>query len=233
MKEDKKMNTENFTGRAEAYSKGRPGYPKEAIDYICTLVPPDAVFADIGAGTGKFTERLAERGFSMFSVEPNADMREQLAITLEPFPRVKIFDGTAETTKLPGHSVDVVTVAHALHWFNLDMFHAECRRIAKPGGLVIVVYNFIPDQVGGMTAISKPVLDAFFTKPTIMEFSNPMDYTRDMWLAYSTSQENNPLPSAPKYGEHISLISAEFDRISKNGIFRLNRVTKVYSERID
>lgn len=224
------MNTENFTGKAEAYAIGRPGYPKAAIDYICSLVPQDAVFADIGAGTGKFTVTLAERGYSVFAVEPNADMRGQLVITLAPFPKVEIMDGTAEVTTLPDHSVDVITVAHALHWFNLDAFRAECRRIIKPDGLVVVIYNLTPN--GEMITLSKRTTDAFFTKPAILEFSNPMDYTRDSWLAYIASQDNNPLPADPGYDAHIAAINAIFDRDSADGLLRSDRVTKVYSERI-
>ena len=93
------MNTDAFTNRAQAYTKARPGYPDEAIEYIRTLVPQRAIFADVGAGTGKFTELIARHGYEVFAVEPNADMLEQLAITLAPFPNTKIFDGTAEATK--------------------------------------------------------------------------------------------------------------------------------------
>lgn len=224
------MSTENFTGKAKDYAIGRPGYPKSAIDYICSLVPQNAVFADIGAGTGKFTVTLAERGYSVFAVEPNADMREQLAITLEPFPNVKIIDSTAEVTTLHEHSVDVITVAHALHWFNLEAFRAECHRIIKPYGLIIVIYNLTPG--GEMIAVSKQTVDAFFTKPTVMEFANPMDYTRDSWLAYIASQENYPLPADPGYDAHIAAINAIFDRNSLEGLLRCDRVTKVYSERM-
>lgn len=90
------MNTEKFTGKAAYYAQARPGYPETAIDYICALAPTNAVFADIGAGTGKFAELLAKRGYELFAVEPNADMREQLAETLKSFPNAKIVDGTAE-----------------------------------------------------------------------------------------------------------------------------------------
>ena len=55
------MNTEAFTGKAQAYTNARPGYPDEATEYICSLVKPDAVFADVGAGTGKFTSLIALR----------------------------------------------------------------------------------------------------------------------------------------------------------------------------
>lgn len=154
------MNTENFTGKAEAYAIGRPGYPKAAIEYICSLVPQNAVFADIGAGKGKFTVTLAQSGYSLFAIEPNADMRGQLAITLAPFPNVKIMDGTTETTTLPEQSIDVITVAHALHWFNLYEFRAECNRIVKPGGLVIAIYNHVPGRE--MTDFCKQTIDMFF-----------------------------------------------------------------------
>ena len=76
------MNTKKFTGKAQAYAYARPGYPNDAVDYIKTLAPAGAVFADIGAGTGKFTELLARQGHIIYAVEPNADMREQLAVTL-------------------------------------------------------------------------------------------------------------------------------------------------------
>ena len=224
------MNTENFTGKAEAYAIGRPGYPKEAIEYICSLVSQDAVFADIGAGTGKFTVTLADRGYSVFAIEPNEDMSKQLTITLLPFPNVKIMDGTAETTTLPEQSVDVITVAHALHWFNPDAFRAECRRIIKHNGLVIAIYNLTPG--GEMITLSKQAADAFFTSPMILEFPNPMDYTRDRWLAYIASQDNYPLPTDHGYDAHIASINAIFDRNSIDGMLRCDRVTKVYSERI-
>ena len=123
------MNIEAFTGRAQAYVKARPGYPDEAIEYISTLVPPNAVFADIGAGTGIFTELIAKYGYEVFAVEPNADMREQLAITLAPFPKTHIAYGTAETTTLADDSVDVITNAQALNRFDLDLFRAECLRL--------------------------------------------------------------------------------------------------------
>lgn len=226
-----KMSIDNFTGRAEAYAKGRPGYPKAAIERIVELAPSGSVFADIGAGTGKFTVTLAESGYSVFAIEPNVDMRGQLAVTLAPFPNAKIMDGIAEATTLPDHSVDIITVAHALHWFNLDAFRAECQRVVKPGGLVIAIYNLTPG--GEMINISKQTTDAFFTKPATWEFPNPMDYTRDNWLAYIASQENYPLPTDPGYDKHIAAINAAFDRDSSDGLLHINRVTKVYCERIE
>ena len=138
------------------------------------------------------------------------------------------FTGRAEATNLPEHSVDVVTIAHALHWFNLIAFRAECRRIIKPGGIVIAIYNLMPGV--GETHFSNQAANAFFTKPMIMEFSNPMDYTRDEWLAYAASQDNNPLPGDPAYDKYIAEVNASFDRDSVNGVLRCDRVTRIYYE---
>ena len=138
------MNTEKFTGKAQAYANARPGYPDAAIDYIRNLAPESAVFADIGAGTGKFTELLARHGYKVFAVEPNADMREQLSVTLAPYPNAKIVDGSAEATALSDSSIDVITCAQALHWFDPVVFRAECRRIGKSDILVIAIYNNTP-----------------------------------------------------------------------------------------
>jgi ubiquinone/menaquinone biosynthesis C-methylase UbiE len=227
------LNTENFTGRAENYAIGRPGYPKNSIDYICSMVSPSDVFCDIGAGTGKFVINLAERGYSIFAVEPNADMRNQCIVTLSKYDNAKLINGAAETTTLDDHCVDVITVAHALHWFNLKKFYHECQRIIKPGGLIVVIYNIIPGPNGtNMQNISKKVTDEFLNNPTISEFSNPMDYKRDTWLAYIMSQEENPLPNDPEYAEHVAKIYKNFDCNSVNGILHIDRITKVYSERI-
>lgn len=225
------MNTEKFTGKAEVYAKARPGYPGAAIDYVCSLVPSGAIFVDIGAGTGKFTQLLAAHGYTVFAVEPNADMREQLAVTLAPYPNAKIVDGSAEATTLTDQSVDVITCAQALHWFDPDVFRTECRRIGKPGCLVIAIYNNTPG--GSSIKHSKQATDVFYTNPTIREFPNPMFYTRENWLAYMTSHSHDPLPSDPGYAAHIAEVNATFDRENVDGLIRRDVVTIVYSERIE
>lgn len=225
------MSIENFTGKAVAYAKGRPGYPKAAIEKILEFASSDTVFADIGAGTGKFTVKLAEHGFPIYAVEPNVDMRRQLSITLAPFSNVNIMEGTAEATALPDHSVDILTVAHALHWFDLDAFREECHRVVKSGGLVIAIYNHEPGRE--MTDFCKQTIDEFFTDPMTWSFPNIIDYTRDNWLAYIASQDDSPQPNDPGYKEHIATLNAAFDRQSVDGLLRCDRVTKVYCERIE
>lgn len=236
MKKVKTMNTDKFTGKAHAYAESRPGYPDEAIEYIRKLVPPDAVIADIGAGTGKLTALLARHGYKIFAVEPNGDMREQLAATLAPFPNAKIIDGTAEATTLYDRSVDVITCAQALGWFDLNAFLAECRRIGKPSVIVVSIYNdtqsdnYIPN---GNRFTNKQATNLFFKNPAVREFPNPVFYTRDRWLQLAASISDNPQPSDPGYEAYIAEVNAEFDRENVDGLLRHELVTKVYCERTE
>jgi len=222
------MNTEAFTGRAQAYVKARPGYPVEAMEYIHKLAPTNAVFADIGAGTGKFTELLAPYGNKLFAVEPNADMREQLEITLAPFPNTKIFDGTAEATKLPDNSVDVIINAQALRKFDLDMFRAECIRIGKYNPIVITIFN------GGdkVSAGYEKATGILYRNPDVYKFPNPQYFTRDKWLLYYASMEGVPLKGDAEYEVYTAELNEKFDRDNVDGVLCLNEVTYVYNERI-
>jgi SAM-dependent methyltransferase len=222
------MNTEIFSGKADAYAKARPGYPEAAMDFIASILPQNAVIADVGAGTGKFAVLLAQRGYRVFAVEPNADMRRQLVEALSPYQNATIIDGSAEATTLPVGSVDAVTCAQALHWFDPDAFWAECRRIAKGNTLVIAVYNNTPG--GGSIAHSKLSTDAFFTSPAVREFPNPIYYTRESWLSYMTSHSHDPLPTDAGYAAHIADMNAAFDKEQVDGLLLREVVTKVYSE---
>ena len=227
------MNSELFTGKAEAYAKARPGYPEEAVDYILSLAPQGAVFADIGAGTGKFTELLAKKGLPVFAVEPNADMREQLASVLAPYPNARIIAGTAEATTLTDGSVDVIICAQALHWFDPEGFRQECRRIGKPGCVAVAVFN--KDKVPGDSGIaySKSSTDVFFENPALQQFSSQIAYTKEMWLTYMMSHSHSPLPSDLAYAAHMEEMNAIFDRESVDGVFLMDVTTSVYSERME
>jgi len=225
------MNTELFTGKAEQYANARPGYPTEAIDYICSLVSSDAVFADIGAGTGIFTQEIAKRGYTISAVEPNSDMLEQLAITLKPYSTANIISAPAEATTLSDKSVDIIICAQALHWFDLALFDKECRRIGKPGVVVAAVYNNTPG--GDSVTHSQFSTDVFFKNPTIKEFSNPIFYTREKWISYMSSHSHNPLPTDPRYEEHIATVNAQFDDENIEGLLRRDVVTTVYFEKWD
>lgn len=135
--------TDRFTGRVESYRRYRPTYPPAVVDLLrreCALNSGSAI-ADIAAGTGILTQLLLEAGFSVTAVEPNEEMRAACAALQPQYSRLKILAGTAEATTLPSHSVDLITAAQAMHWFDLDRAHAEFACILKPGGYCAILYN--------------------------------------------------------------------------------------------
>jgi SAM-dependent methyltransferase len=126
----------SFGAAAAAYERGRPSYPQQAIGW---LLPEGAAHVlDVGAGTGKLTRQLLDRGLEVTAVEPSEGMREQLR---QAVPGVAVMAGTAERIPLPGQSVDAVLVAQAWHWFDPAAAVPEVARVLAPGGCLGLLWN--------------------------------------------------------------------------------------------
>jgi SAM-dependent methyltransferase len=135
--------TERFTGRVESYRRYRPGYPAAVVATLqreCGL-SADAQVADVAAGTGLLTEVLLAAGLAVTAVEPNDEMRAACATLEATYPKLRCVAGTAEAIGLPEASVDLITVAQAMHWFDLEKTKAEFARILRPDGFCAVLYN--------------------------------------------------------------------------------------------
>jgi len=130
----------SFDAAAEAYERGRPGWPPEAIEIAARRLGLErgAAVLDLAAGTGKLTRRLAGRFGSVTAVEPLAGMR---AVLEERIPFVRVLAGTAEAIPLGDASVDAVFVAEAIHWFDPAAAVAEIARVLRPRGGAAVLYN--------------------------------------------------------------------------------------------
>jgi SAM-dependent methyltransferase len=133
----------SFGSAAAAYERGRPSYPPDAIDW---LLPPDiGKVLDLGAGTGKLTTRLVERGLDVVAVDPITDMLELLRASL---PETKALLGTAEDIPLEDNSVDAVLVAQAWHWVDPERAIPEIARVLRPGGRLGLVWNTRDERLG-------------------------------------------------------------------------------------
>lgn len=133
----------SFGSEAAAYERGRPSYPPEAIDW---LLPADARdVLDLGAGTGKLTTRLVERGLDVIAVDPIPEMLELLSNSLPDTPALL---GTAEEIPLADNSVDAVLVAQAWHWFDPERAVKEVSRVLRPGGRLGLVWNTRDERSG-------------------------------------------------------------------------------------
>jgi ubiquinone/menaquinone biosynthesis C-methylase UbiE len=129
-----------FERGAEAYERGRPGYPAAAVAWLAAELGlgVSSVVVDLAAGTGKLSRLLVPTGARVIAVEPVAGMRAMLASLADG---VEVLAGTAESMPLPDRSADAVTIAHALHWFDIDRAAPEIHRVLRPTGRVAVVYN--------------------------------------------------------------------------------------------
>lgn len=137
------MNENKFDGKGKIYDRYRPRYSDAFIEYIYGELgtTSNSVIADIGSGTGILTKQLLDRGSRVLGVEPNADMRGTAERYLAAYDKFVSVAAPAENTGLEDRSVDLVTVAQAFHWFDKEKFKAECRRILKPNGRVVLVWN--------------------------------------------------------------------------------------------
>jgi ubiquinone/menaquinone biosynthesis C-methylase UbiE len=132
-----------FSGRVEAYLRHRPGYPAELVQELLKItgLGPGAAVADIGSGTGLFTQRLLEQDLDVFAVEPNQPMRAAAEASLGDNPLFTSVDARAEQTGLADGSLDLITAAQSFHWFNNRATRNEFARILKADARIALIWN--------------------------------------------------------------------------------------------
>jgi len=122
----------DYTDLAGAYAQTRPGYPPELFAFLASLVEPRRVAWDCATGSGQAAVDLAEHFERVIATDVGA---AQIAHA-RPHPRVEYRVASAEESGIASGSIDLVTVATAIHWFDLERFFAEVRRVVRPGGVV-------------------------------------------------------------------------------------------------
>lgn len=125
---------DHFSGHAAAYAQARPTYPPALFQWLATQCPRRELAWDAGCGNGQASTALAEYFRDVFATDPSAT---QIAAA-NPHPKVRYAVEPAEQCSLADGSVDLVTVAQALHWFDCDRFFAEVRRVLTATGRIAV-----------------------------------------------------------------------------------------------
>ncbi|MCV7257884.1 class I SAM-dependent methyltransferase [Mycobacterium shimoidei] len=187
----------SFGAEAAAYERGRPSYPPEAIDW---LLPPDAHdVLDLGAGTGKLTTRLVERGLDVVAVDPIPEMLEVLRSSL---PQTRALLGTAEEIPLPDNSIDAVLVAQAWHWFDPAQAIPEVVRVLRPGGRLGLVWNTRDERLGWVRELGRIIGsdgDRRRTEVTLPEPFTGLEQHQVEWTNYLTPQAVIDLVASRSY----------------------------------
>lgn len=144
---------DRFSRQASQYATFRPRYPKELFDFIFSQVKTFDQAWDAGTGNGQSAVVLAERFSHVFASDISAKQLEQA-----PGRENVEYAVAGETTKLSDHSVDLVTVAQAIHWFDRKKFYHEVRRVAKPGAIVAVwAYSLLK-----VSQVIDPLIENFY-----------------------------------------------------------------------
>jgi SAM-dependent methyltransferase len=244
-----------FNDRVENYAAYRPGYPAGVSDFLRDELglPPAAMVADVGSGTGLFSELLLRNGNAVVGVEPNDAMRAAAESRLKSYPNFRSVKGTAEATTLAGASVDLVAAAQAFHWFNAEAARAEFQRILKPGGWIALVWNmrrleaslFLHDyeqllqkfgtdyrQVNCEQVSEARIADFFAGEFGVRRFDNfqPVDFAGLRGRLLSSSYV--PLAGHPRYEPMLEALRRLFDAHEQGGRVTIEYDAKVYYGRL-
>jgi SAM-dependent methyltransferase len=167
---------DGYTVTADHYVRGRPDYPAAIGGWRREQLGlgPGKTVLDLGAGTGKFTPRLAQTGATVIAVESVAQMLAKLAAAV---PEVQALAGSATAIPLSDASVDTVVRAQAFHWFAHAGALAEIARVLKPGGKLGLVWNMRDASVDWVAR-----LDAIVNR---VEGDTPRYYTGAWRKAFS------------------------------------------------
>lgn len=240
-----------FTTRVEDYAKFRPTYPRLVLDLLkadCGLTEGSLV-ADVGSGTGIFSEMLLGNGNTVFGVEPNAQMRSAAEKLLSNYQLFKSIDGAAEATTLGSHSIDIVTTAQAFHWFDQTRARMEFARILKPKGWVVLIWNERRlDSTPFLRAFEQLLLEYgtdyqkirhenvtgqiedFFAPQgfRLESFENIQTFNFDSLMGRVRSASYTPEPDNPNFEPMITSLRDVFEEHQQRGTIAFEYDTRVY-----
>lgn len=131
---------DHFSTRSGDYAAYRPTYPRALVDYLADLCRRTDLALDAGCGTGQLSVLLADRFNRVIATDASA----QQVAKAQTHERVEYRVARAEQSGLAAASADLITAAQAAHWFDLDAFYADVRRVGKPGAvLALITYGVI------------------------------------------------------------------------------------------
>lgn len=132
-----------FSERSSDYAKYRPTYPSELFDYLSDLCAERQVAWDVATGNGQAALSLAER-FDTVVATDASEKQISLAVSL---PRITYKICKAEDSGLAPKSVNLITVAQALHWIRPESFSREVSRVAKNDNSILAVWGYAVTQI--------------------------------------------------------------------------------------
>jgi SAM-dependent methyltransferase len=154
-----------FSANSAQYAQYRPQYPLALFEWVSELVPRHQLAWDCATGTGQAATHLA----AFFDNVVATDASEKQIASASKHPGVEYRIATAYESGLDDHSVDLVTVAQALHWFDHEPFYREAKRVLRAGG-ALAVWGY-GDPVIDSQRLNRIVYD--YNRGTIEDYWKP------------------------------------------------------------
>ncbi|MCW1966818.1 MAG: class I SAM-dependent methyltransferase [Anaerolineae bacterium] len=240
---------ERFSSKAKLYAEHRLDYHPAAFAHIAHTQPQPltAWVADVGAGGGEVSRHLVGQVKHIFAIEPNAQMRANAVTRLGQNASVTICAGQAEALCLRNHSLDIITVGRAIHWFNPEQSKAEFKRVLKPDGLLCVLrlpiapsllseatQPFYTEAYGWDTATTTRRKNAppphffFGQNPQRLTWIQEIHEDFEQYFGRISSLSVAPNPSHPQYGLFREAMHGLFEKHSHNGLYTSICTTELF-----
>jgi SAM-dependent methyltransferase len=167
---------DHFSKQAAGYAKFRPHYPQKLFDYLGSIAPGRQLAWDCGTGNGQAAVGLA----SLFDRVIATDASEEQIANARRHEHVAYYVAAAENSGIDSGTLDLIMVAQALHWFDLNRFYQEARRVLKSDGVLaasaynllhvepaidVVVNRYYHDVVGSFWPPERRLIEQFADLP--------------------------------------------------------------------
>jgi ubiquinone/menaquinone biosynthesis C-methylase UbiE len=217
---------DHFSKQAEEYAKFRPRYPRELFVWLGATAPATEVAWDCATGNGQAAVELAQ----VFEHVVATDASEKQVANAERHPRIEYRVAPAEESGIESGSADLVTVAQALHWFDLEKFYPEVRRVLKQRGVIAatayklatvsaavdaVVKRYYSEIVGSYWPAERVLVEKFeelpfpFTEIETPPFEMVAEWGVDQVLGYLRTWSATQRFMAAEKGDPLAKVGTE------------------------
>lgn len=256
MKYKKSIDSKEFYfGRQNDYSKYRPEYPKELFEFLTENYNlKNKIIVELGAGTGKFSKLASSYCDKLYYIEPNLDMLNEGKKYCNSCNNIIFINSSAEETKVPENSSDIIFAVQSFHWFNKTKLKEEVKRILKEDGYFAIVWNDLEDENNEFSQEYFKYISDWNTKLTGQKyqhknieerqnffkdrkydtytFIHSKKYTLKMLIGFSKSLSYAPKENDEYYEEFINGIINIFNKYQKKNNVTFDFHTEMYIGKI-